>query len=187
LIIQSFNNTRGRSRKRPRAKIPSSPASSLDFLSENDSESSNPHLKRQQKPRQLPQFKVHINQNSTPDSSKLSVSENITPVSIEQELNEIQPFLVVEISLNPDSRHNCCEFQSNSTERGSIRSSRQPLSSITELSVNGAQKAPKISQKWLKTQPNDYTSMLFYFIYIYFTNINSYFYSRRFNSRLKAK
>jgi hypothetical protein len=73
--------------------------------------------------------------------------EKLTPVSIKQELNKIQPFLTVEIPLNHDSRYNCCEFHSNSIGRGSIRSSRQPLSSITELFINGAQKAPKIPQK----------------------------------------
>jgi hypothetical protein len=82
-----------------------------------------------------------------PNSSKLSVSEKLTLTSIEQELDEIQPFLAVKIPLNPDSRYNCCEFHSNSNGRGSIRSSRQPLSSTTELSVNGAQKAPKIPEK----------------------------------------
>jgi hypothetical protein len=78
-------------------------------------------------------------------------------------LNEAQPFLAVEIPINPNSRHNCCEFHSNSTGRDFSESFRQPLSSITATAVNKAQKAPKIPQKWLKIQPNDYTSMFFIF------------------------
>jgi hypothetical protein len=145
-IIQLFQDARGCSRKRPRANAPSSLASSLDFLIENDSESSNRKYKRQQKTLQLPQFEVYQNTNSRSNSPKLSAQNEPTLVSIKPEMSEIRPRFALEIPLYPDSRHNCCEFHSNSTLRTYIRSSREPLSSITAMAINKAQKAPQIPQ-----------------------------------------
>jgi hypothetical protein len=58
----------------------------------------------------------------------------------------------VEIPLRP-------EFHSISVESTLKKGTRQPLASLSSIAINGAKKAPKIPQEWLKNQPNDYISM----------------------------
>jgi hypothetical protein len=157
-VIQPFEYTRGRSRKRPRANTPSSPPSSLEISIEKDSESPNRNHKRPQKTQQLPQFKVYQDEILGPNSPEFSAQNELTPALFGCKTSEIQPYFVEKSSFCSISQDNHHEFHSDSTQQTFLRDYQQPLSSITATAVNRARKAPKIPQSWLKTQPNNHTS-----------------------------
>jgi hypothetical protein len=85
-------------------------------------------------------------------------------------MSEIQPYFVKKSSFCSVSQDNQYEFHSDSTQKISFRDSQQPLGLIAATGVNRTQKAPKILQSWLKTQPNDHTSeFLFINLFILLT------------------
>jgi hypothetical protein len=84
----------------------------------------------------------------------------------ECETSEIQPYFIKKRYFCSVSQDNQPEFHSDSTQKISFRDSQQPLGPVAATAVNRAQKAPKIPQSWLETQPNDHTSE-FLFIYLF--------------------
>jgi hypothetical protein len=156
-IIQAEESARGRLYKRPR--VDSLPSSSFgaDFITKT---TISPH-KRTRKTSQLPQFRVYQDQNFRTDRDNPSGQNEPTPSPIERQINKIWPHISVEIPFHP-------EFHSISVESTLKRGPRKPLASLSSIAINGAKKAPKIPQDWLKNQPNDHTSTFFYSFLLFF-------------------
>jgi hypothetical protein len=158
LNIQIESSTRGRSNKRPRADSASSGSFLIDPATKNGSfslsESNNP-LKRIRKARQLPQFKVYEDQNFRADSLNSGGQNEPTPALIEPQTGKIWPHISVEIPFRPEYHS---KSHSSSVTTTSQRGPRKPLGSLSSIAINGAKKAPKIPQEWLKNQSNNHTS-----------------------------
>jgi hypothetical protein len=150
--IQPLESARGRSRKRPRANTRSSSISFLQFSTENDSDSFNHRRKRVRKTRQLPQFDVHQDEILGINSAYFDATEKYTPALIGLQTGKIWPHISVEIPFRP-------EIHQYSSESISEKANREPLASLSSIALNGARKAPKFPQNWLKKQPNDHTSI----------------------------
>jgi hypothetical protein len=125
--------------KRLRADtLPSSPLRA-DFAAET---TSSPY-KQTRKTSQLPQFCVHEDQTSMADRAKISSQDEPTPSLIERQINKIWSHISVEIPFH-------LEFHSSAVELTPKRGPRKPLASLSSIAVNGAKRAPKIPQDWLK-------------------------------------
>jgi hypothetical protein len=123
-VIQPFKYTRGRSRKRPRANIPSSPSASLEISTEKGSESPNRNNKRPRKTPQLPPFKVYEDEILGLNSPESSAQDEFTPALFGRELSEIQPYFVENSLFDSVSQDNHHESHSNSTQQTSFKDSQ---------------------------------------------------------------
>jgi hypothetical protein len=84
--------------------------------------------------------------------------EKPTPVIFEPQLGKIWPHIRVEIPFHAD-------FEANLTQKTPKNPSkignRKPLSALPLVAINGTRQAPKISQNWIKNQPNNHISSFF--------------------------
>jgi hypothetical protein len=148
--------------KRPRAESPLLKALLSDSPTENDAFSSEFRRKRPRKALQLPQFDIYQDSNSTADSFNACGSEYLTLDSIGRQTGKIWPHISVEIPFQP-------EFHQYSSESSSINANREPLALLLSIALNGAQKAAKFRQNWLKNQLNDYTCTYIYLFFVLFS------------------
>ena len=151
LAISLPKQARGRSTERPRAG--KRPVSALyeHIPDENNNSSPIRYRKRLRKSIQYSQFEVYEDETLDLNSSNSDTFENSTPVKIGPQTGKIWPHISVEIPFRPD-------LQVNSAISTSKKGNRKPLADLSSLTLNGAQKAPKIPQNWMKNQPNDHTS-----------------------------
>ena len=99
------------------------------------------------------------------DSDEFDAQNESTPVLISHKTNLICSYISVEIPFRPD-------LQGNPAKPTLKKGNQKPLTALSLISLNGAQKAPKIPQNQLKSQLNDYISKSFFFI-LYFFNVFS--------------
>jgi hypothetical protein len=170
--VQSLHSARGRLTKRPRAISPVVKAVSTDFSVENDTFASKPPSKRARKATQLPQFDVYQDKKLMADSPQFCGSKSLTPGLIGRQTEKIWPHISVNIPFRS-------EFHQYSPESSPTQANREPLAPLSSIALNGAQKAPKIPQNWLKNQLNDHTSTFFtlfysfFILFLFFTLLNS--------------
>jgi hypothetical protein len=124
-------------------------------LAENDRDSFTQRQKRVRKAIQPPQFSVYQDQILGTDSPDLDAIEDSTPASIGLQTGKIWPHISVEVPFRP-------EIHQYSSESTFEKANREPLASLSSIALNGAQKAPKFPQNWIKKQPNDHTSTFLY-------------------------
>jgi hypothetical protein len=136
--------------KRPRADTPPCSPLRADFATQT----TNSPRKRTRKSPQLPQFGVYEDQTSRAYGAENSGQNESTPSLIGRQIDKIWPHIAVEIPFQPESH-------SISVETSPKRGTRQPLASLSSIALNGAQRAPRIPQDWLKNQLNDHTSTFF--------------------------
>jgi hypothetical protein len=89
------------------------------------------------------------------DSPNLGAYKVLVLASIGLQTGKIWPHISVDIPFR-------AEIHQYSSESASKYANREPLASLSSIALNGAQKAPKMPQNWLKNQPNDHTSMFFW-------------------------
>jgi hypothetical protein len=130
-------------------------------LTENDSDSFNQRHKCIRKTRQLSQFNVHQDVILTANSSNSDAIKESSPALIGLQTGKIWPHISVKIPFQP-------EIHQYLSESISEKANRELLASLSSIALNGAQKAPKIPQNWIKKQPNDHTSMFLYSFLILF-------------------
>jgi Transposase IS4 len=162
-IILLKESARGRLSKRPRVDPPLCSSSDADFAAQNIDFP----RKRIRKTPELPQFSIYQDQILDSDRKNPSGQNEPTPSLIGRQINKVWPHISVDIPFR-------AEFHSISTESTSTQNTRLPLASLSSIAINGAKRAPKIPQEWLKNQSNDHTSEffgLFSLISLYFINI----------------
>jgi hypothetical protein len=180
--IQPIRDARGRLTKRPRADKSPFQASDNDSFSENGDYSLKSRRKQSRKASQLPQFGVHQNETSTPNSSALDTLKKSAPARFKPQLGKIWPHIRVEIPSRANFEANLAQKTSKNTSK---IGNRKPLTALLLIAINGTRKARKIPRNWIKNQPNDHTSLfftLFLLLFIYLLFISLIFNSS-FNSR----
>jgi hypothetical protein len=164
--VQLLHSARRRLIKRPRAKFPVIEALSTDSSVENDTFSSESRRKRARKTTQLPQFDIYHYENFRVNSPKFCGSKLLSLNLIGRQTEKIWPYISVKIPFRP-------EFHQNSSESSPKHANREPLALLLSIALNGARKAPKFPQDWLKNQLNDHTST-FFTLYLSFFIFLSY-------------
>jgi hypothetical protein len=152
--MQLLDSARGRLTKRSRAISFVVEALSTDSSVKNDTFSSESPRKRARKTSQLPQFNIYQDRNFTVDRAKFCGSKSLTPGLIGRQTKKIWPYISVNIPFRS-------EFHQNSSESSPKHANREPLAPLLSIALNGAQKALKIPQNWMKNQLNNYISTFF--------------------------
>ena len=155
--IQLNKSARGRLNKRLWAdNLPYSPLRA-DFIAQT----TNSPRKWTQKSPQLPQFNVYEDQTSGAHRAKnFGQNESISSL-IDRQIDKRWSHITVEIPFQPESHF-------ISVERSLQRGNQQPLASLSSMAFNGAQRAPRIPQDWLKNQLNDHISTFFSVFWLFF-------------------
>jgi hypothetical protein len=96
---------------------------------------------------------------------QFSVYEKLAPASIGLQTGKIWPHISVNIPFR-------AEIHQYSSESTSKYANRESLASLSSIALNGAQKALKMPQNWLKNQLNDHISTFFWLFLLYFYSIS---------------